>query len=518
MNTSRLSAHPARTALAALLFFAIGAGIAGAKVTHPAVTPDAGIDLHGTILDETGAPVAGVVVSDGFQCVATDERGVYQMKRHPKARVVYYSTPAEFAINTRGKPGKGGSSALFYEKLNKRAQRHDFDLVRLPAPERHVNIVCVGDPQVRNETELERYKNETIFDLYKFAKASRLPCYAVLLGDVGFDTMHMHLPMRETTGFSEVPYFAVIGNHDHNMGIRDDYKSGEGFESVFGPLNFSFNRAGVHIIGMDDILYEGGGNYKGGFTDEQVEWLRQDLSFVPKDKIIVLAYHIPLRENASYKNREAVLNLFKGYAGVHLMSAHTHTHENFIVTKPLDTYEHIHGTACGAWWASNLNTDGAPNGFACYVFSGNKLVDWYYKATGHDRAFQMRMYRGNARFGSLGNSFTYKQTANDVVVAVWNADPAWKIVAYENGVEAGALQKLPTMLDAYATGYHVGKLGRESKDNRGMNKHLYMHTLKDPAARVEIRATDRFGKTYTLTEFTTDLSAAGGGVAKKRAK
>lgn len=495
---------------AIFLLFAASVGIASAQAKHPDIKPDAGMDLYGSILDNTGAPVAGVVVSDGFQCVITDAKGVYQMKRHRKARMVYYSTPEDFTVHTAN-TGNGGA-ALFHAKLTKRNKRYNFDLVRLSAPEKNFTLICVGDPQVRNEFEIKRYKEETVTDIFRYGKASALPCYAILLGDIGFDTMHMLAPMRETTNLAQIPYFAVIGNHDHDKDIHDDHASGAAFESIFGPLNYSFNRGGVHIIGMDNVLYEGAKEYTGGFTDEQVEWLRQNLSFVPKDKIIVLAYHIPLRHSGA-KNREAVHKLLGEFAEVHLMAGHTHNHENFIVTKPAKAYEHIHATACGAWWRSTMNTDGAPNGFALFTFNANKVADWFYKATFYGRGYQMRMYRGDERFGGASGKYGYKNTnENDIVVDVWNADPEWKLVAYENGVEAGALKKLPQMVDAYAAGLHGGVQGGKSDSlglaGNGTNKHLYKHTLKDKNAKVEIRATDRFGNTYTLSKFTTDLAGA----------
>ncbi|WP_161554850.1 calcineurin-like phosphoesterase C-terminal domain-containing protein [Ereboglobus luteus] len=444
-------------------FLVLAAGTAFAKVAHPDITPVAGIDLYGTILDDVGAPVAGVVVSDGFQCVATDAKGVYQMKRNPKARMVYYSTPAAYVVNTLAKPGDKGGSAAFYAKLDKHAglQRHNFDLARLSAPERKFTLVCIGDPQTKRDEQIVRYKKETIGDLRAFARASVSPCYAILLGDVCGDAMDLHRPMRDATALAGIPFFAVIGNHDHDASVKgDDHKAGAGFESVFGPLNFSLNRGDVHIIGMDDILYNGSKNYKSGFTDEQVEWLRQDLSFVPKDKIIVLAYHAPLG-HGNAQNRENLMKLFEGYAEVHLMAGHSHNHRNTIIKKPIAAYEHVTGTACGAWWRSTLNTDGTPNGYGVFNFNGNKVADWFYKANGRGRDYQMRMYRGDASFGGPGGKFSYGKTANDVVVDVWNADSKWKIVAYENGVKAGALKKLPRMVDAYAAGYHAGVLNNQ---------------------------------------------------------
>src|SRR5574344_2111457 len=58
------------------------------------ITPTAGMDLYGFIGDAAKNPIAGVVVSDGYQCVTTDAKGIYQMKRNAAAEYVYYSIPA----------------------------------------------------------------------------------------------------------------------------------------------------------------------------------------------------------------------------------------------------------------------------------------------------------------------------------------------------------------------------------------------------------------------------------------
>ena len=50
---------------------------------------DASSTLYGFVGDTAGNPVEGVVVSDGFQCVATDAGGVYEMKRNAAAEYVY---------------------------------------------------------------------------------------------------------------------------------------------------------------------------------------------------------------------------------------------------------------------------------------------------------------------------------------------------------------------------------------------------------------------------------------------
>ncbi|MDF9827773.1 autotransporter-associated beta strand protein/T5SS/PEP-CTERM-associated repeat protein [Ereboglobus sp. PH5-10] len=476
------------------------------KTGHQDIIPEVGNDLYGSIMDETGAPVEGVVVSDGYSCVKTDANGVYQMKRNTKARVVYYSTPENYAINTLGTPAKPGM-ALFHAKLSDSQQRYDFDLVRLPAPEKDFILLGVGDPQVRNTSNLARYKNETIADLIQFRKTATLPVYAILLGDICYDSLPLLGSIRDTTNLAGIPHFGVIGNHDHDQTISDDYASSAEYEETYGPANYSFNRGDVHIIGLDNVIYKASQSYDAGFTDEQVEWLRQDLLHVPKSKFLIVAYHIPIRNTTTIKNYTAVMNLLKGFAGVHFMAGHTHYHQNVRITAVPGGYEHIHGGACGAWWNSLVNLDGAPNGYGVFTFSENKINDWYYKPTGYSDTYQMRMYRGNASFGGTHGTYTYGKASNVIVVDAWNSDTDWTLVAYEDGVEAGTLTKDSARSDAYASGYHKGVLGRTSDSYNGnKNNHLYYHTLKNPAAtRIEIRATDPFGKTYTLSDFTTDL-------------
>ena len=114
------------------------------------------------------------------------------------------------------------------------------------------------------------------------------------------------------------------------------------FRSTFGPLNYSFNRGEVHFVCLDDVLYSNSTTYTGGFSDDQVEWLKQDLNYVSKSKMVILYYHIPLRNTTSILNRNNILELLKGFSEVHLMSGHTHYSENCAVTTPLSTYEHIH--------------------------------------------------------------------------------------------------------------------------------------------------------------------------------
>ena len=93
-----------------------------------------GSDLYGMILDASGAPVTGVVVSDGFQCVESDDNGVYQMARNKDAFHVYYRIPADREVPVvNGLP-------CFWQRLSKSQKRYDFDrIVKANAAKRNSN-------------------------------------------------------------------------------------------------------------------------------------------------------------------------------------------------------------------------------------------------------------------------------------------------------------------------------------------------------------------------------------------
>jgi hypothetical protein len=159
------------------------------------------------------------------------------------------------------------------------------------------------------------------------------------------------------------------------------------------------------------------------------------------------------------------------------------------------------------------------------------------------RSHQMRLYRGNAITGgpiSGTNTYGVKgyygfNFADNVLLAnVYNADSKWKIEVYEDGVYSGMMTKVAesqpsfssligsytldnprraangvvASTDFYATGLHIGVLGRVSSATSPSNGaynvcwHLYKYTLKNKNAKIKVVATDRFGNKYTEETIT----------------
>lgn len=471
------------------------------------ITPAGGMDLYGFIGDSGGTPIKNVVVSDGFDCTTTDAKGIYQMKRNANSRFVFYSTPAEYAVNTTSETAK---MASFYAPLITTKKRYDFALKKLSVVETNFTLLCIGDPQVTSADDVNRFRTETMSDIKAFTESESTPCYGLGMGDMVGDKPAFFDQMKGLIGSANMTVFTTIGNHDKvATSIVNQPRTTDDFSKVYGPLNYSFNRGDVHFICLDNVIFSNSSDYTGGFTSSQVEWLKQDLSYVSKDKMVVLYYHIPIRGTSNIANRAQILSALQGFAEVHLMCGHTHYTENYPQTSPITAYEHVHAAACGSWWRSTLNGDGTPNGYAVYSVSGNRMTNWYYKPTKLSKDFQIRLHNGNVSYGGAFGYYNFNQGDNTIVANVWNSDSKWKIEAYEDGIKVGNLTPLSASLkDAWTLGYHIGILNRNPDNYSPASKHLYLHKRVNPSANLEIRATDGFGNVYKQNQIIADFVTA----------
>ena len=499
-------------------------------------TASAQMKISGTLRSTDGKGIAGVTVSDGFTCVTTDAKGRYKMTTSSDAVHVFYSIPSAYKVNVKdGHPD-------FYQKLEKGVKKYDFTLTPNPTEEKQFRLLMVADPQAQCEFHIKRFERETVPDIRAYVDAQTLPCYGVTLGDVVYTegkhkTNKFMEPMRRAMGYdnSHLLFFQTIGNHDFNEPpVTLDKGTStynlayqRAFEKVFGPVNYSWNRGDVHIVSMKDYIADDNpkkfryhkeyGNPC--FTDEQLEWLRQDLAAVPKNKMVILCLHIGLY-NRMKKNVDAVRDLIAQFDEAHIMIGHTHFMNHKVNEDGV--FEHVHAAASGAFWWSCLNGDGVPNGYAIYDVDGAHIKNWWYKGTGHDISYQIRMYRGDAEFGGEFEKFKYPYTHDTVLANVFMADPAWKVYLYEDGELTGEMERIPVTKDSvpeadssrdwYAVGYHLGVIGRsygdvtdcQSKWNGGGRKgyltgcnHMYRLKLKNPNAKqIKVVAKDTNGNVY----------------------
>ena len=526
--------------------------------------------VYGYVKDTKGNPIKGVAVSDGFSVVATDEKGYYTLNVSSDTWYIFISLPSEYEvpINEYGQP-------CFYKKYPSSTPQYDFTLTPLAGgKEKKFALVTFGDPQVSSSSKLKRFKNEAVpgIKAHITELSKTIPCYGITLGDIisngaSSNTGAYRDDMRDGFAKSSIglPVFQVMGNHDNTFfnatqpvyaderNSSFELKAQREHEDMFGPANYSFNRGDVHIIGMRDIVYTvntSPSNYSPGILDSQWEWLKQDLALVPKDKMVVICVHIPFLNRTTYHIQD-ILQLLNTYKEAHVMSGHTHlirTYEHKANgTGYNNVYEHNVGAVCGCWWAHNMCTDGAPNGFGVFIGEGNTFTDWYYSGyhTGmNTRQHQMRLYRGNAVTGAAVSGTDTNGTkgyyafgfGEDYLMAnIYFADTQWTIKVYENGVHTGNMELVPyaarpkisamagdgtlasprtpktsTSCDMYYTGLRLGIQGvAESATGNGATcYHLYKYKLKNKDATIKVEAIDGFGNKYTETKITagTDYS------------
>ena len=496
------------------------------------------VKVSGTIRDERGNAVAGVAVTDGFKVVQTNAKGRFSFKTSPDATYVYYSIPAEYKVNVKdGHPD-------FYQRIESGKKRYDFTLTRLAnGKEKAFRLIAVADPQAQCMFHVKRFSRETVVDIRKYVEQQTLPCYGITLGDIGYtEGRHNSVPllddMREAMSYdkSRLLFFQTFGNHDHiKPPVAADERSStfnlayqRAFEDVFGPIDYSWNRGDVHIVSMRDVQYnsaEKASKYTAAFTREQYKWLKADLALVPRDKMVILCLHIAMYDRTTPYLAE-VRKLLAEFKKAHIFVGHTH-YMNHGYNKD-GIYEHVHAAASGAYWWSSTNGDGVPNGYTIYDVEGTELKNWWYKATGYDISYQIRLYRGDAEFGGEFEKFRFPYSHNTILANVFMADADWKVEMYEDGVLTGKMERIPVTKDSvpelnssrdwWAVGYHIGVVGRSyghiknarSKMKGGGRKgyltpcnHLYRLELKNPNAReIKVVATDTNGNVYEQTRFT----------------
>lgn len=456
-------------------------GLIIATQTPLSALVDADKKIKGRIRSK-GRGLQGVVVSDGYTVMATDKKGRFEFEVHPDAVTFFISTPAGYAFLQEESISRHYSqlSGINFKKEIK------FNLEKLDKDDNEHEFFIWADPQVKNKKDVEKLMTQTLPDMQQMIAKSGdgALLHGITVGDIVWDELKLFEDYSKAVAQMNIPFFQCLGNHDMDYRKGGDETSDDTFQQTFGPTYYSFNRGQVHYVVMDNVRYLGKDRQYDGFIQQhQLNWLQKDLSFVPMDKLIVLCVHIPIHKHT--KNNDALYALLKD-RNVHIMSGHTHYHQN-IVTDNI--YEHNHGTVCGAWWTGDICEDGTPNGYAIYKVKGTRL-SWLYKATGKDSSYQMKTYLSNA------------DDQNKLLqVNIWNHDAQWKTAYIVDGVNKGELTQYEGMdPDAYNN-----MLGPDKPKPRGFaepknTRHLFKALIPASAHEVIVHTFDPFGNKFTTTQ------------------
>lgn len=352
---------------------------------------------------EVGLP--GMRVSDGERIVVTDAAGVYRLAT-PSGRSTFLIKPAGYRAMARadGLPDtwanmqtQAGPALLYGGVPAGAATCKDFGLTRdgaaAAAP---LRVLLLGDPQPKSLVDVDYYERDIIAPIRGKPRAK----LAVSLGDIVSDDLSLYPALKAVDASLEIPWLHAAGNHDLDFDAASDEQSLGSFRHAFGPDTYAWEEHQAGFVVLDDVVYRPGQTpiYVGGLREQQFAFLSAYLAGIPKDRLLVIALHIPLFDVAGvetfrHADRDRLFALLRPFPNLLVLSGHTHVQQHFfhdqadgwMGAKPL--HEYNVGTSCGSFWTgvkdaagipSTTMSDGTPNGYAMLdAHQGSFELRWF---------------------------------------------------------------------------------------------------------------------------------------------
>lgn len=391
-NTGLVTAGLALAPLGrALNIFDFGFDLQGRRVARGVVYHD----KSGSGIRPPGAKgISGVYVSNGREVAKTNSLGQYEIPID-EGSVLFVIKPSNWrvAVNENHLPqsyyvySPKGSPTLRYKGVDPTGEMPEsIDFGLQPQKEDpKFKMILFGDPQPRNQNEIDYIAHDVVEQVVKEVKTGNAK-FGLSLGDEMFDNLSLYDSLNGVVGTCGIPWYNTVGNHDLNYDSPDNAGATETWKRVYGPPHYAFNYANVHFLVLNDVVWHGrvSPGYHGEITADQLEFVRNDLATVPKDKLVVIAMHIPLIE---LRNKTELMALFADRKYTFSLSAHTHIQAHHFLGeldgwKGESEHHHLnHATVCGSWWQGALDergipnaimADGAPNGYSVIEFDRNK--------------------------------------------------------------------------------------------------------------------------------------------------
>ena len=499
--------------------------------------------VKGAVLAE-GKGLAGVVVSDGYEVTTTDENGQYRLPSNVETGYVFVSIPSGYM------PECDGALPRFWQtvspdsdnEINFNLTREDNDSFQMIVSSDLHLADRYGSKDIK---AFQEYYLPALKDVQE--ESAGKPVYNIILGDMTWDIFWDKFDLDRYNAMAKefpVRTFHVIGNHDYDRSFTDDALAAKKYSSTLGPVWYSFNIGKNHFVVLDNTVYKnvnGSRNHDTYVSKEQIEWLKKDLSYVPKDCRIFVAMHctafqirgissdgkltVGPRFEPATKER-ALLQCLKGRE-VHFITGDTHLNQSIPpesgYVKGADFYEHNVAAICSGWWwtwylsRNHICIDGSEGGFLVFSDDGNKL-SWKYRSLSYGFDKQFHAYDMNEvkttiaaepMYATFYKSYPLREKYNGipenaVLVNVWNWDPRWKVKVTENGKDLpiewkGIEDPLHTFsYDAPRTVQNVKPEYTSTFGTRPIH-HIFMVTASSASSTLEIEVEDQFGNVYRET-------------------
>lgn len=324
--------------------------------------------------------IEGQLVSDGRRVVVTDTDGHYALPMPEASSDIFVVARDGWVVPMRadGLPSSWRTGCGDFELAGASSPAPDDDGAE-------TRVLVFSDPQTATQTQVDHYaqgiveaaRNETGIEL------------GITLGDVSDDVPELYPALNRATAMLGVPWLHVAGNHDVDVDARDDGTALSAFRAVYGPDTYAWESDRVVFVVLDNVVSMPGRRpaYVGGLREDQFTFLESYLPLAPRDRLLVVAVHIPWFDTAAtgrpstvrVEDRERLFALLQDFPHVLLLSGHRHTQRQFFHGASTGwngdgrLREYNVGAASGAYWSGvddasgipvSTMADGTPKGYA----------------------------------------------------------------------------------------------------------------------------------------------------------
>ena len=329
--------------------------------------------------------IAGVLVSNGVDIVATGATGMWQLPDRGGSHV-FIVKPTGWAL-----PSRANGLPDFFRPID-RSEGLDFTLIEKPEPSRF-DVALVADTQPQTGPELMFLRDTVLASI-----ASGGAAFAINHGDVVFDAPDLYARYIQLTSAAAMPWHHCPGNHDLDP-VTDAGECLRTWHANFGPSYYAFQHGGVTFLILNNVQRISNGRYigyRGCLGPDQLAFVRNVLAHVPPDALVVTSMHIPLVgledpfDPAGHTcDMSDLMQLLSGRASTVSFAGHTHTTEHHYLGLPHGFagpglhHHHVLTTACGSWWSGPYDAcglpvsdsrDGTPKGYHVLSIDGSRYT------------------------------------------------------------------------------------------------------------------------------------------------
>ncbi|PRX43247.1 calcineurin-like phosphoesterase C-terminal domain-containing protein [Salegentibacter salegens] len=477
-------------------------------------------------MDSGEKGIEKVAVTNGKEVVLTNSKGKYELPLS-KDMIISVIKPSGYrvATNTDNLPQffyihkPEGSPKLKFPGVKSTGEiPKSVDFALIPSEEKEdFTALIFGDPQPYTQEEVDYFADGIVAEVEGIENVP----FGLSLGDLVGNDLDLFNPYIKAVKNVGISWYNLLGNHDINFDVENDTLSDETYEAHFGPANYAFNYGKVHFLVLDDVLYpdpRDGKGYLGGFREDQLQFIENDLKHVPKDHLIVIALHIPLsepdgRDTFRDEDRDRLFQLLEDFPNTLSLSAHTHIQRQGFFGKEEgwqqdNSHHHYNvGTTSGDWYSGKLDEnnvpistmrDGTPKGYAFINFNGNDYnID--YKVAGKPADYQMEVFApkvvAKGRRTKAGIYVNFFMGTEDDEVLYRIDEWEWKEMQYIEDYDPSYVEMV------YEWDLAEELMPGRRSSNPIRSEHLWRGSiptkLETGEHDIEIKATDMFGKTHT---------------------